>query len=236
MTLTVISDTHGKCKVDELLKGDSADVLIHCGDFTGGDISRTERSWVSPSHDNSFSTFLEELDNVRDYYKHVIVIPGNHDKIVELHPEYCKRMLANMDVHLLISESITIEGVKFFGHPWTPEFRNWFFTGDDRFMKLSTDAIDSDTNVLISHGPAYGLLDVEHFGDNVGCRHLYDKLLELKDLTHLLCGHIHESGGTFVEFEPDFNTFDVIDVYNASIIGSYYNRNAKNNQITKITI
>lgn len=53
--------------------------------------------------------------------------------------------------------------------------------------------IPSDTDILITHSPAYGILD---FDDNInyGDEQLFSKVLEIKPRLHLF-GHIHAQHG-----------------------------------------
>lgn len=60
--------------------------------------------------------------------------------------------------------------------------------------------IPNDTDVLITHGPPYGVCDEAYrFGSNatekVGCKDLLDVSLRVAPKLHVF-GHIHYSGGT----------------------------------------
>jgi Icc-related predicted phosphoesterase len=105
---------------------------------------------------------------------------------------------------VLIDEAVEIEGVKIYGSPVQPEFHAWAFNkqrGPE--IKKYWDAIPEDTEILISHGPAAGILDVVCYADGtpkerVGCHDLYDRVMNLKYLKHHIFGHIH-SGYGYVE-------------------------------------
>lgn len=56
------------------------------------------------------------------------------------------------------------------------------------------DLIAKDTNILITHGPAYNILDKTVHGESVGCEDLLAKIEEIKPKYHI-CGHIHEAYG-----------------------------------------
>ena len=58
-------------------------------------------------------------------------------------------------------------------------------------LKSKWDAIPDNTDILITHGPAFGYLDdVEgRRGQHLGCELLRDKVLEIKPKIHV-CGHI----------------------------------------------
>ena len=55
---------------------------------------------------------------------------------------------------------IEIEGIKFWGSPWSNQFGNWAFMADDiTLYEQAWSKIPEDTQVLITHGPAKGLGD-----------------------------------------------------------------------------
>ena len=194
---TVISDTHGLEDVDELLKNCHSDVLIHCGDFTTG-AGRVLRDKISTDHYQSMVRFSRQLLKVRHQFKHVICVPGNHDKLAEVDGLMAKDILGRKtNAHLLIDESITLDGVKYYGMPWTPSFNNWFFNARPEVEKIVCDKIEYDTQVLITHGPPYGLLDqVDGKPEHLGSRYLKEKLPKLHKLNLHVFGHIHSPGGT----------------------------------------
>ena len=62
--------------------------------------------------------------------------------------------------------------------------------------------IPESTDVLITHGPPYGILDevIRRDGglEHAGCRSLLKRVLDIAPGFHLF-GHIHESRGSFEE-------------------------------------
>lgn len=50
--------------------------------------------------------------------------------------------------------------------------------------------IPSDTEVLITHTPVYGICD-----DKSGCKALKNEIVRLEHLKMHLCGHIHQAHG-----------------------------------------
>lgn len=59
------------------------------------------------------------------------------------------------------------------------------------------DCITDDIDILVTHGPAYGVLDRTMNNNNAGCHYLLSKVLEKKPQYHLF-GHIHEAYGRVV--------------------------------------
>ena len=117
-------------------------------------------------------------------YKHKIFICGNHDDCL---------YGANIDgldvnVHYLCNSGIEIDGVKFYG---VPMFLEDCIT--DRQSRNYAN-IPDDTDVLITHSPAYGILD---FDDdiNYGSEEILVRLPSLHSLKAHLFGHIHAKHG-----------------------------------------
>ena len=54
--------------------------------------------------------------------------------------------------------------------------------------------IPSDADIVVTHGPAYGVLDMLLNEQHAGDKDLLKKLLQHKPKVHI-CGHIHESYG-----------------------------------------
>lgn len=179
----IISDTHGRV-IDNLPIGD---ILIHCGDWSGrGTYQDTLK-------------FLDWMCDIRKNYKHIVCVPGNHEKFIQENIVLAKEQFNLKDLILLVDEQIELEGVKFYGHPWTPIFHNWAYNADDKKRKRLLKKIPKDTNILITHGPPFGILDkLDEYGSvpglNVGCKELKN-LLGNTNFDLLCCGHIHNQSG-----------------------------------------
>ena len=179
MKLSFISDTHSRHKN---LIIDPGDVLIHCGDFTAqGSLDDTL----------DFAEYMAAQD-----FTHKVVIAGNHDWCFEddrrAAAEACLR---EHDIVYLNDSAIEIDGLKFWGSPVQPEFYHWAFNrqrGEE--IRAHWNLIPEDTDVLITHGPAFGILDICADGSRVGCEDLLQTIRRLKPEIHAF-GHIHESYG-----------------------------------------
>jgi Icc-related predicted phosphoesterase len=55
--------------------------------------------------------------------------------------------------------------------------------------------IPDDTNVLISHGPPFAILDRADDGWNCGCEELLRRIESLQHLKLVVFGHIHTAWG-----------------------------------------
>lgn len=180
MIVVCISDTHGMHRqIKELPYGD---VLIHAGDGLGVGT-------------------LAELEDLDDWFgglphPHKIVIAGNHDWCFEDQPETARQLVKNA-VYLQDS-GVEIEGIRFWGSPWTPFFRNWAFNlPRGNALAKRWAQIPDDTDVLITHGPPWGILDevkARFQLERVGCKDLRERVLKLKIQAHVF-GHVHEGYG-----------------------------------------
>lgn len=177
MKITFISDTHGH---EPKLPG--GDILVHTGDLT----KHGYRSEVIKQ--------LNYLHEQLDKYKHIVIIPGNHDFWAERHPEEFKEASLSAGITALIHEGIEIEGINFWGSPATPTFHNWAFNYDMPEIEKIWDKIPSNTDILITHGPPHGVRDLTFFQNNAGCPLLLEKVREIKPRIHAF-GHIHEAAG-----------------------------------------
>lgn len=178
MKLVCISDTHNQ---HNLLSIPDGDVLIHAGDATNlGTFQEI----------NKFNQWLGTLP-----HKHKLYAAGNHDRLFESDYHTAKSLITN--AIYLQDDEIVIDGIKFYGSPHTPWFHNWAFNiqrGED--IRVKWDRIPDDTDVLITHGPPYGILDKE--GDeHLGCEELLTRVNQLAKLKAHVFGHIHGGAGAF---------------------------------------
>jgi hypothetical protein len=105
------------------------------------------------------------------------------------------------------------ENIRVYGSPWQPEFFQWAFNlprhGEE--MKARWDAIPTNTDILVTHGPAYGHLDfVRYNGINVGCEMLRPRINEIRPKIHV-CGHIHQGYGYYFDGHTHFFNASVLD-------------------------
>ena len=90
---------------------------------------------------------------------------------------------------------MVIDGVKFYGSPWQPWFYDWAFKFErGPEIRAKWDLIPEDTDVLITHGPLFGIGDLTAHGDQAGCHDLLEVVEKIKPAIHIF-GHIHEGYG-----------------------------------------
>lgn len=167
MKILHLSDTHGCHR--RLCDLPDADIIVHSGDFT---MSGSQQEAID------FMNWFSEQP-----YSHKIFICGNHDEC--LFNANIEGL--NPNVHYLCNSGVKINGVKFYG---VPMFLYDCIT--DRQARNYAD-IPLDTDILITHSPAYGILDFDD-GINFGSEELLEKLPSLNLKAHLF-GHIHAQNG-----------------------------------------
>ncbi|MGJ1365759.1 metallophosphatase domain-containing protein [Sphingobacterium spiritivorum] len=194
MQIVAISDTHGKHR-DVIIP--DGDILIHAGDVTRGG---TKEQTIE---------FLEWF--VEQKHPHKIFIAGNHDFFFEqADPDEISSIIPD-GIIFLNDSSVEINGFKFWGSPITPWFNNWAFNRDrGSEIKQHWDMIPEDTNVLITHGPPFGILDETAYGKHTGCEELLIRVYQVRPKYHIF-GHIHEDYGGFTEGETTFINGSVLD-------------------------
>jgi Icc-related predicted phosphoesterase len=187
MRLVVTSDCHGKLNQTTIPGGD---VLILAGDILAN------RSG-DPDVDAAFQlNALRELDDYCGWldFKHVLLIAGNHDWVFERYSG-AHRVLKHI---IYMEDSGTeIDGVKFWGSPHQPWFFDWAFNlpRNGRELARYWSLIPRDTDVLVTHGPPYGILDLPFGkGEPAGCELLLKRVQEVEPRVHVF-GHIHGSYG-----------------------------------------
>ncbi len=207
--IVCISDTHGYHHDVDVPDGD---MLIHSGDLT----------------------MMGELGVLLDFndwigslpHKYKIVIAGNHDKSLGESATLGYKMLTNCIY--LQNSGVDIEGFKIWGSPMTPAFGGMrsgltFYTNGKKEAKGVWRGIPKKTDILITHGPPFGVLDkvARDYGfgletETCGDGMLASKVIQIKPKLHVF-GHIHEQGGK--EFHADYGTHFV----NASVVNEVYN-------------
>lgn len=183
--IVAISDTHGH---ESKLALPLGDILIHSGDFTACD---------SLQENIAFLKWFESQP-----HKHRVVIAGNHNFIPERDPALWASLVSEYapSCHYLQDSGVELDGWKIWGSPITPYFYNWSFNrhrGPE--IQAHWDKIPNNTEILISHGPPHGILDLVMDGSRQGCKDL-KKTIEnrLKSLQMHCYGHLHLEGAQSV--------------------------------------
>lgn len=178
MKITAISDTHS---LHNQLSLPGGDMLVHAGDVCN---RGTQQEAIN---------FMEWIE--KQPYTYKVFIAGNHDFFFENFTQQEIQDRLPKGVFFLNDSGIEIEGIKIWGSPITPTFCNLAFN-KNRGNEIAKhwDKIPQDTDILITHGPPYGILDKILNGLHVGCEDLVQKIIAIKPKFHIF-GHIHEAHG-----------------------------------------
>jgi len=211
--IVLVSDTHGLHKSVRIPEGD---LLIHAGDLT----NTGERAQLELT-----ASWLHSLP-----HQHKVAIAGNHDWVFERLPGVGRRILEDAGVAYLQDTEVNIAGLQIYGSPWQPAFMNWAFNVPRGGLAQYWDLVPIGLDVLITHGPPYGILDQsipaatkrsfpwedeEPFAgsDHVGCEQLLAAIERSKPRVHVF-GHIHGGYGRTANRDTSF--------YNASLCNERY--------------
>jgi 3',5'-cyclic AMP phosphodiesterase CpdA len=188
IAIVSISDTHRS--QPEVPDGD---LLLHAGDLT---------------NHGTFAELQEQLDWLASLpHRHKVVIGGNHDSLLD--PGYVARFPdrsyetegrtgADLNWHDLIylnNTSVTLEfhggsrKLSIFGSPWTRQYGSFAFQYPTT-RDVWTNSIPSGTDVLLTHGPPKGFLDL----GGKGCPYLAREVSRARPRL-VVFGHIHAGRG-----------------------------------------
>jgi predicted phosphohydrolase len=142
LRVVCISDTHGFHRQLNLPPGD---ILINAGDLLP---------------DENQAEALADLNNWLGTlpYKRRVVIAGNHDLLFASNPAQARKKLTN--AVYLENSGVELLGIKFWGCPVTPVIQEMAFAVDrGAASRTYWDKVPADTDVLITHGPPFHVLD-----------------------------------------------------------------------------
>ena len=206
----VLSDTHGVDFSREDRPTQRADVVLHCGDLTDG------------SKLDEYRCTLDLLKQIDAPLK--LVIAGNHDftmdaaafqtKVTEavppLEPELVAREYGIIGEVRQLFEDARCLGIVFldegthhfklengasltiYASPYTPSLGAWGFQyHPNKGRKFD---IQPSTDIVMTHGPPKGIMDMTHGRERAGCSDLFTAVSAAKPLVHCF-GHVHEGWG-----------------------------------------
>jgi len=217
MRITVLSDTHtrhGLIPMEDLPGGD---LLLCAGDIMNSGYNKND-IW-------DFCHWFQSLKQ----YEDKVFIAGNHDRLFENEPYEVEGYLKDYPlIDYLQDAELVLYGdgpngdypegnIRIYGSPWQPEFYSWAFNLQRNSLELSGkwEAIPDNTDILITHGPAFGTLDTVkgREWDGLGCELLAERIERLRPKIHV-CGHIHSGYG--------YEFIDGTHFFNASVLDESY--------------
>lgn len=175
--ITLMADTH--CRTFDI---EPTEILIHAGDFCNAGTTSEMRAQIE---------WLATLPA-----EHKVVIAGNHDLCLA-YPGGLEAMLSLFEkygITYLEDSGCEAMGYKIWGSPYSPTFGHWAFMEDDVALFDRFSRIPDDVDILIVHGPPYGLGDYMPRGEHVGSRALLGEIARIRPCLSVH-GHIHECAG-----------------------------------------
>lgn len=240
-TFLIISDTHGLSFPSPLLPPKHVDVVIHCGDLTQhskldefqttaqllNDIDADLKLMIAGNHDFSLDSKalqaklaearrLSEIDAdlvTREYGEDGAALrllrDGQSDNIIFLDEGNHSFRLKNSAF------------LKVYSSPYTPNSGgDWGFQYHDKH----DFAIEPGTDVVITHGPPRGIMDMTPEKSRIGCPDLFASVAKAQPKLHCF-GHVHNGwGAKFVAWREKISDapshFSDIDNSKSRVIGS----------------
>lgn len=174
MRIICISDLHGH--LPQLPEGD---LILLAGD-------------ICPDYDQHRWLFGEFAAWAERQPAFIIAVWGNHDFIGEKLGE----PLMN-NVAFVHDSIVNYQGLSIYGTPWSHWTADWcrqwaFMRKDAAHHKIPP------VDIIVSHGPPYGIGDRCEDGDRAGSHALREDIERVQPKL-VVCGHIHEDRGIFVK-------------------------------------
>ena len=176
-----ISDTH---TYHDLLEVPEVDMVIHSGDAAN----------VRDKYQNQkeFLEFLDWFGTLLVGYR--IFSPGNHDTCLDT-KLIREEDFTSRGIIYLNEDEVVINGLKIYGQPYTPTYGSgWSFNCARDKMYKHWDKVPDDIDILVTHGPPKGILDLSYSreGDLEFCGDLTLKRKMFMNRPKLVCfGHVH---------------------------------------------
>ncbi|KAF2773020.1 MFS general substrate transporter [Teratosphaeria nubilosa] len=189
------------------------DVVLHCGDLTQvggtsaykkalrllGHFDADLKIVIADNHDISLDgeywrSHLEEDDEPEEHDEAVAIMTGPLAKAAKV--TYLTE--GRYEFTLPSGKHFSI-----FVSPYQPECGDWAFgykKYEDRWQ------IPEDVDIVMTHGPAKGVLDYGH-NQHLGCQHLLSATERSRPLLHCF-GHIHEGYGAETKHWDEIETDD----------------------------
>jgi len=184
MKVWLISDTHNE---HAQLSVPDVDLVIHCGDE-----STHQNPVFNQAEARRFLDWYAELPIAAKVF-----VPGNHSTAIEaglIRPEDYPT------IQFLIHQPWQWQGYTLFGSPFVPRFFDWAYMRKRTQMDVVWQSIPGQIDILITHGPPRGILDLTHDIEGkglvqAGCgalrRHVEQRI---QPRIHAF-GHMHDERG-----------------------------------------
>ncbi|KAJ3461495.1 hypothetical protein MRS44_010048 [Fusarium solani] len=208
----ILSDTHGLKFKEDRKPHESADVAIHCGDLTGHsklhdfkqaiellkEIEAPLKIVIAGNHDFSLddSAFEQKITEASRLAQEDL-----EDSIKAEYGDYgdARRLLHEARDQGIVfleegSYQFTLDNsalLKVYASPYTPTTSNssdWGF----QYGGAHEFTIEKGTDIVVTHGPPHGIMDMTTERQRVGCPQLFAAVAKAQPKLHCF-GHVHNS-------------------------------------------
>lgn len=161
------------------------DIAVHSGD---------ESNAKNPAFNaNECLDFLEWYSQFPA--KHKVLVAGNHSTAIAT-GLVSRKTIESFGIIYLEHEYTEIEGIKIFGSPYTPTFRDWVFIKDRKVINRLWDTVVEPADIVVLHGPPKGILDLAYADNRIlekcGDNSLHT-MIDRVNPKLVLFGHIHDN-------------------------------------------
>ncbi|KAI8715294.1 Metallophos domain-containing protein [Fusarium sp. LHS14.1] len=216
----ILSDTHGLRFQADRMPNNPVDVAIHCGDLTGGsklheirqviellkEIDAPLKIVIAGNHDFSLDdlAFKQKITEASRL--------AQEDLEGSIKAEYgdygdARRLFDGPEGIVFLEEGshqFTLDNgalLRVYASPYTPTTGNssdWGF----QYSGAHEFAINKGTDIVVTHGPPHGIMDMTTERERVGCPQLFAAVARAQPKLHCF-GHVHSSwGARLVAWRP----------------------------------
>lgn len=184
ITLWHISDTHNFHHLLDIPEQDINIIVF------SGDESNYKDAYRNEPEAREFFHWYSNLTAT-----HKVFISGNHSSGIAK-GLITRKEIEDMGIIYLENDFVELLGYKIWGSPYSPTFGDWHFMKARHKMQEVWSHIPEDTDILITHAPPKGCLDLSYNRNGelefCGCKSLLNRIIQVKPLLSLF-GHLHSS-------------------------------------------
>ena len=179
MRIVALSDLHGYLPPNV----PAADLVLIAGDVCPDAAGPGDQLFWLHHH---FAPWAERL---RARAK--VMCWGNHDFVGEMLPASSRAL----PVEAVTDRKVSVLGLTIYATPWTCTVPGvWAFDVQPKQLAVHMEKIPDGIDILMTHGPPYGVLDRVVSGHRVGSTALAAAVARVGPRLHVF-GHIHEARG-----------------------------------------
>jgi len=201
LKIGIIGDLHGV--YPDTSNWPKLDLLLLGGDLFS-DYRKSLYEVIAIQETELLQKFNPWLESIQLPKERKLVIGGNHDHVLAHHGLNSKDWLS---ATYLENQEIILDGIKIWGTPFSyrpPDYKYpWSFGASEEGLKALYETIPKDVNIVMSHTPAKGALDLGWGGSRMGMFNFGSIALKefldqnpfpLPKLKLFTTNHVHEHG------------------------------------------